>query len=144
MVNRRLQGSLSAEANEDAGCLLIESSSLAIRAIVTSTKRLVHHLHLIRAGIVVRTVAAMAWPRFLVRRRVIVRRCVRLAEITSVGGVAVIRVFRQAMAAPAALTEFKGNVTAVLTETYWDPELDAVAAKQGHLEPVSEIAGDIA
>jgi alpha-galactosidase len=39
--------------------------------------------------------------------------------------------FRQAMAAPAALPEFKGNVTAVLTEKYWDPELDRVAAKQG-------------
>ncbi len=37
--------------------------------------------------------------------------------------------FRDAMAAPASLPEFKGNVTAVLTEQYWDPELDAVAKK---------------
>lgn len=41
--------------------------------------------------------------------------------------------FRDAMAAPASLPEFKGNVTAVLTEKYWDPELDAVAEKRGQL-----------
>ncbi len=38
--------------------------------------------------------------------------------------------FRDAMAAPAKLPEFKGNVTAVLTEKYWDPELDEVAEKK--------------
>jgi len=38
--------------------------------------------------------------------------------------------FRQAMAAPAKMPEFKGKVTAVLTEKYWDPELDEVAAKK--------------
>ncbi|MGC6467020.1 MAG: sialate O-acetylesterase [Akkermansiaceae bacterium] len=38
--------------------------------------------------------------------------------------------FRQAMAAPAKMPEFKGNVTAVLTEKYWDPELDEVAEKR--------------
>lgn len=38
--------------------------------------------------------------------------------------------FRQAMAAPAKMPEFKGNVVAVLTENYWDPELDEVAAKR--------------
>ena len=37
--------------------------------------------------------------------------------------------FRQAMAAPASMPEFKGNVTAVLTENYWDPELKELAAK---------------
>ena len=42
--------------------------------------------------------------------------------------------FRQAMAAPAGLPEFKGNVTAVLTEKYWDPELDAVAAKNNKVK----------
>jgi len=31
--------------------------------------------------------------------------------------------FRDAMAAPASLPEFKGNVAAVLTEKYWDREL---------------------
>jgi alpha-galactosidase len=41
--------------------------------------------------------------------------------------------FRSAMAAPASLPEFKGNVTAVLTENYWDPELDEVAEKRAKL-----------
>jgi len=31
--------------------------------------------------------------------------------------------FREAMAAPALLPEFQGNVSVVLTEKYWDPEL---------------------
>lgn len=31
--------------------------------------------------------------------------------------------FRKAMAAPASLPEFQGNVSAVLTENYWDAEL---------------------
>ena len=35
------------------------------------------------------------------------------------------------MAAPAALPEFKGNVTAVLTEKYWDAELDELKARGG-------------
>jgi alpha-galactosidase len=37
--------------------------------------------------------------------------------------------FRKAMAAPAAMGEFKGNVTAVLTEKYWDPVLGDLAAR---------------
>lgn len=37
--------------------------------------------------------------------------------------------FRKAMAAPASMPEFKGNVTAVLTEKYWDHELEAVIKK---------------
>ena len=37
--------------------------------------------------------------------------------------------FRSAMAAPAALPEFKGNVAAVRTERYWDQELSAAKAK---------------
>lgn len=41
--------------------------------------------------------------------------------------------FRDSMAAPASLPEFNGNVTAVLTEKYWDPELDAVDQKRGEL-----------
>ena len=41
--------------------------------------------------------------------------------------------FRDSMAAPASLSEFIGNVTAVLTEKYWDPELDAVDQKRGEL-----------
>ncbi|MCA9122575.1 MAG: hypothetical protein H6822_03540 [Planctomycetaceae bacterium] len=38
--------------------------------------------------------------------------------------------FRLAMAAPAKLPEFRGNVTAVLTEKYWDRELTALRAKE--------------
>lgn len=37
---------------------------------------------------------------------------------------------RDAMAAPASLPEFKGNVAAVLTENYWDRELKAARAKE--------------
>jgi len=37
--------------------------------------------------------------------------------------------FREAMAAPTRLPEFKGNVAAVRTELHWDKPLDAVADK---------------
>ena len=37
--------------------------------------------------------------------------------------------FRDAMAAPATLTEFQGNVAAVLTENYWDAELAELKAR---------------
>ena len=37
--------------------------------------------------------------------------------------------FRDAMAAPAELPEFKGNVVAVLTENHWDQELAALVAR---------------
>jgi hypothetical protein len=39
--------------------------------------------------------------------------------------------FRQAMAAPAAMPEFKGNVAAVQTAPYWDKPLAAIAEKLG-------------
>lgn len=38
--------------------------------------------------------------------------------------------FRAAMAAPAQLPEFKGNVGTVLTEKYWDRELNVAKAKE--------------
>jgi Carbohydrate esterase, sialic acid-specific acetylesterase len=41
---------------------------------------------------------------------------------------------RDAMAAPAQLPEFKGNVAAVLTEKYWDKELTAAKAKENALK----------
>jgi len=41
--------------------------------------------------------------------------------------------FRDAMAAPAKLEEFKGNVTAVYTEEYWDAELSALKARDGEI-----------
>lgn len=39
--------------------------------------------------------------------------------------------FRDAMAAPAKLPEFRGNVTAVLTENYWDQQLGDLQARKG-------------
>jgi alpha-galactosidase len=42
--------------------------------------------------------------------------------------------FRQAMAAPAGMDEFKGNVANVFTQKYWPAELDAVLAKVAEVE----------
>jgi Carbohydrate esterase, sialic acid-specific acetylesterase len=42
--------------------------------------------------------------------------------------------FRNAMAAPAQLPEFKGNVTTVLAEKYWDRELTVAKAKSNALK----------
>lgn len=41
--------------------------------------------------------------------------------------------FRDAMAAPASTKEFEGNVVAVLTENYWDLELDAILARDNEI-----------
>ena len=41
---------------------------------------------------------------------------------------------RDAMAAPAKMPEFQGNVAAVLTENYWDLELSAAKAKDNDLK----------
>jgi alpha-galactosidase len=41
--------------------------------------------------------------------------------------------FRTAMAAPADLPEFKGSVTAVRTENFWDRELKVARAKQNEV-----------
>ena len=41
--------------------------------------------------------------------------------------------FRKAMAAPAKLREFKGNVTAVFTENYWDGQLGELVNRRGQL-----------
>jgi hypothetical protein len=43
--------------------------------------------------------------------------------VLGIGGVDMDHPFRKAQEAPAALPEFKGNVTAVRTGKYWDPEL---------------------
>ncbi len=42
--------------------------------------------------------------------------------------------FRLAMAAPAELPEFKGNVAAILTEKYWDRELSVAKAKDTEIK----------
>ena len=41
--------------------------------------------------------------------------------------------FRDAMAAPASLPEFKGNVATVLTENYWDLELTRLRARESQV-----------
>lgn len=45
--------------------------------------------------------------------------------------------FRRAMAAPAALPEFKGNVVAVPTSPYWDKPLAAIQAKYEQVRQMS-------
>jgi alpha-galactosidase len=42
--------------------------------------------------------------------------------------------FRKAMAAPASLPEFKGNVAAVWTEKYWDMELEKLRARDSAIQ----------
>ncbi|MDB6175703.1 MAG: vgb 3 [Chthoniobacteraceae bacterium] len=42
--------------------------------------------------------------------------------------------FRDAMAAPASLPEFKDNVAALLTENYWDQELTAAKTKENDIK----------
>ncbi len=46
--------------------------------------------------------------------------------------------FRNAMAAPSSLTEFKGSVTAVLTENYWDAELSELKERGGKVRVKSQ------
>ncbi len=42
--------------------------------------------------------------------------------------------FRKAMAAPTKLPEFKGNVTAVFTENYWDLQLSELVNRNGKVK----------
>jgi alpha-galactosidase len=44
--------------------------------------------------------------------------------------------FRQAMAAPADMPEFKGNVAAVQTAPFWSDELGAIAGKREQLKGI--------
>jgi len=46
--------------------------------------------------------------------------------------------FRKAMAAPAEMPEFKGNVVAVLTEKCWDKELDELDSRWGQVKGKSK------
>ncbi|WP_146522707.1 sialate O-acetylesterase [Stieleria varia] len=46
--------------------------------------------------------------------------------------------FRAAMAAPAKMPEFQGNVAAVLTEKYWDAELAELKARGGQIKEKSK------
>lgn len=49
--------------------------------------------------------------------------------VLGIGGVDTEHPFRKAQEAPAALPEFKGNVAAIRTEKYWDPELARIEKK---------------
>jgi alpha-galactosidase len=51
--------------------------------------------------------------------------------VLGVGGESENEVFRKAMAAPAAMPEFKGNVVAVETAPFWDQAIAAAEPKQG-------------
>jgi hypothetical protein len=44
--------------------------------------------------------------------------------------------FRKAMAAPAAMPEFKGNVVAVDTAPFWDRDIEAAQPKQGEFNEI--------
>ncbi|MDP6355848.1 MAG: sialate O-acetylesterase [Planctomycetota bacterium] len=48
--------------------------------------------------------------------------------------------FRQAMAAPAAMPEFKGNVVAVQTAPFWDEALVAASGKRGKFNRIQDTA----
>ncbi len=50
--------------------------------------------------------------------------------------------FRNAMAAPAALPEFEGNVSVVLTEEYWDMEVVELRQRENQIKPQVEQIND--
>lgn len=47
--------------------------------------------------------------------------------------------FREAMAAPASLPEFKGNVTAVATGPFWDEKLGEIDQKYGKIKQMAHL-----
>jgi hypothetical protein len=60
--------------------------------------------------------------------------------VLGVGGVNEQLIFRKAMAAPAALPEFKGNVVAVETAPFWDYAMAAAQPKQGEYNRILDTA----
>ncbi len=46
--------------------------------------------------------------------------------------------FRDAMAAPASMPEFQGNVAAMLAEKYWDQELTAAKSKENDIKQLAK------
>ena len=48
--------------------------------------------------------------------------------------------FRRAMAAPAAMPEFKGNVVAVQTAPFWSDELGAIADKHEKVKQMRRLS----
>lgn len=60
--------------------------------------------------------------------------------VLGVGGVNEQLIFRKAMAAPAALPEFKGNVAAVETAPFWDYAMAAAQPKQAEYNRIIDTA----
>lgn len=60
--------------------------------------------------------------------------------VLGVGGVTEQVIFRKAMAAPAALPEFKGNVAAVETAPFWDYAIPAAQPKQAEYNRIMDTA----
>jgi Carbohydrate esterase, sialic acid-specific acetylesterase len=56
--------------------------------------------------------------------------------VLGVGGESENLIFRKAMAAPANLPEFKGNVVAVETAPFWDDDIAAAQPKQGEYDNI--------
>ena len=50
--------------------------------------------------------------------------------------------FRKAMSAPARLPEFRGNVTAVFTENYWDLQLTELSSRMGKVNAKRDSLGN--
>lgn len=52
--------------------------------------------------------------------------------------------FRGAMAAPAALEEFKGNVLTVCTTPFWDMQIDQIIKKRNRYNhPVTQLKNQV-
>jgi alpha-galactosidase len=56
--------------------------------------------------------------------------------VLGVGGERENESFRKAMAAPAAMPEFKGNVIAVATAPFWDDDIEAAEPKRGQYDQI--------
>ena len=60
--------------------------------------------------------------------------------VLGVGGMGDHQVFRKAMAAPADMPEFRGNVVAVETAPFWDHAIEVAESKQGKYNDIVSVA----
>ncbi|MFN6313513.1 MAG: sialate O-acetylesterase [Planctomyces sp.] len=63
--------------------------------------------------------------------------------VLGVGGESENEAFRRAMAAPADLPEFKGNVIAVPTAPFWDHDIAAAEPKRGQYDKIIDTAHEL-
>jgi hypothetical protein len=63
--------------------------------------------------------------------------------VLGVGGESENEAFRRAMAAPADLPEFKGNVIAVPTAPFWDHDIAAAEPKRGQYDNIVDTAHEL-